>query len=454
MLEKAKPAKVQDGKTSQLLAILESQQLKINELEQDLMQKSKEVDEGMELQNKLLHMVKSKASVLVDKDKQWKEHEEKTTKLVAELNSWKKKQLMSSNRSSEEKNEEIARKNELSENLVLKTEMLISDISNSRQLLTEQIHDKKLLTAKLEGFEENVGRLQEELMKKIDEVVERKKLHEQLLQKVELNSFEMLKSKPQLEECEKEKKLLLGKVEVLEENIIKLQMDLRVFSDEAAGGRDINKTLLQQIELNASEIMAEKKKRRDLIDAYKKLKSQYKFLRMKFGPTTENMLPQNKLEDESNLLRHQQKPITSPDIEVKNPSNSTVDCDTKKVKQEISFSEDLDDKKGVKSDQNTCFNSSTSKFFVVPKCPSSGKSVPAAGSKRPAFSWRDTWSRQSPGGADPHDDFLDTPLESIRGNLNKAMKKEVHDLPVAAPKDMNVDSSDDETQDMNVDPGP
>ncbi|KAK2637075.1 hypothetical protein Ddye_031867 [Dipteronia dyeriana] len=172
---------------------------------------------------------------------------------------------------------------------------------------------------------------------------------------------------------------------------------------------------------------------------------------MKFGLTTENMLPQNKLE-ESNLLSHQQKLLTYPDLEDKNPSNSTVDCDTKKVKQEISFCEDLDDKKVVKSDQNTCLNSPTSKFFVTPKCPSSGKSAPAAGSKRPASSWSDTRSRQSPGGADPHDDFLDTPLENIRGNLNKVTKKEV--LPVAAPKDVNVDSSDDETQDMNVDPGP
>ncbi|KAK2637076.1 hypothetical protein Ddye_031868 [Dipteronia dyeriana] len=247
MLEKAKPAKVQDGKTSPLLAILESQQLKVNELEQ----KSKEVDEGMELQ-------KSKASVLVDKDKQRKEHGEENTKLVAELNSWKKKvdELQPELR---EKNEEIARKNELSDNQVQKIEMLISDISNSKQLWTDQIHDKKLLTAKLEGLEENVGRLQEELRKKTEEVLEGKKSHELLVQKVDLNSFEMLKSKPRFEEYEKEKKLLLGKVEVLDENIIKLQMDLSERSDEAAGGGDMNKTLLQQIELKASELISEKK---------------------------------------------------------------------------------------------------------------------------------------------------------------------------------------------------
>ncbi|KAK4842063.1 hypothetical protein QYF36_015036 [Acer negundo] len=77
-----------------------------------------------------------------------------------------------------------------------------------------------------------------------------------------------------------------------------------------------------------------------------------------------------------------------------------------------------------------------------------------AGSKRPASSWRDTRSRQSPGGADLHDDFLDTPLENIRGNLNKATKEKVRDLPVAAPKYKNVDSSNDETQVVNVYPAP
>ncbi|KAK3223972.1 hypothetical protein Dsin_010997 [Dipteronia sinensis] len=169
----------------------------------------------------------------------------------------------------------------------------------------------------------------------------------------------MLKSKPRLEECQKEKKLLLGKLEVLEENIIKLQMDLRERSDEAAGGGDMNKT---------------------------------------------EYAPPNKLEDESNLLSDQQKPITYPDLEDKNPSYSTVDCDTKK-KLVLSGLHPLGEIPGLVNSQ------------VV---------------------------------LTPHDDFLDTPLENIWGTL----KEEVCDLLVAAPKDKNVDSSDDETQDMNVDTGP
>ena len=53
--------------------------------------------------------------------------------------------------------------------------------------------------------------------------------------------------------------------------------------------------LLRQIEAKDSELLSEKKKRREVITAYKSLKSQYNFLREKFGLTTESMLPQNKI---------------------------------------------------------------------------------------------------------------------------------------------------------------
>lgn len=44
------------------------------------------------------------------------------------------------------------------------------------------------------------------------------------------------------------------------------------------------------------------------------------------------------------------------------------------------------------------------------------------GKKRAASSWRGTRSYQNVRGPDPHDDFLDTPFENIRENLNKAGK--------------------------------
>lgn len=79
--------------------------------------------------------------------------------------------------------------------------------------------------------------------------------------------------------------------------------------------------------------------------------------------------------------------------------------------------------------------------------PSGAKSIQLSGSKRPASIWRDTRSRQSPGGNDPHDDFLDTPIENI-----KRVAGEEKYVPVAAAE-RDADS-DDETQDMNPKPSP
>lgn len=87
---------------------------------------------------------------------------------------------------------------------------------------------------------------------------------------------------------------------------------------------------------------------------------------------------------------------------------------------------------------------------VDPKCPSTVRSALIAGKKRPASCWRDTRSHKGLVGPDPHDDFLDTPFEHVRGNLNKVMKEEVCDLQIPVIKDTKFDSSDEETQDVNA----
>ena len=91
---------------------------------------------------------------------------------------------------------------------------------------------------------------------------------------------------------------------------------------------------------------------------------------------------------------------------------------------------------------------------IAPKCTSTAKSATLAGSKRRASCWRDTRSHQGQIGPDPHDDFLNTPLENVRGNLNKAMKGEACEHQVLVQKDKKVDSSDDETQDVNATQNP
>ncbi|KAI5421266.1 hypothetical protein KIW84_044916 [Lathyrus oleraceus] len=107
----------------------------------------------------------------------------------------------------------------------------------------------------------------------------------------------------------------------------------------------------------------------------------------------------------------------------------------------------LEDDKGA----NMCPPSSSS-FHGVQKCPPSTKLVSVSGTKRPAPSWRQTRSHQSRAGNDLHDDFLDTPLENIRDNLYKDLNKE--DLPQPIQNDISMNSSDDETQDLNAKSSP
>ena len=75
--------------------------------------------------------------------------------------------------------------------------------------------------AKLECFEHNASKLQPELQIKSHELDERRKLQKQLFSKDWFNYFQ--KYKEQLEESEKEKKLLADKIISLERKINDLQ---------------------------------------------------------------------------------------------------------------------------------------------------------------------------------------------------------------------------------------
>ncbi|KAM2263467.1 hypothetical protein ACFXTI_039745 [Malus domestica] len=422
-LDKGNLSKEQEEKVNHLLAELKGVQFKGNELERMLKQKSKEVDKGMELESKLLGVIQSKDAVIMDKEKQLKENEESRNMLLAKLSDLE-------NRVDElqeelgEKINQVANRNELEENLFRKVEHQSSEIMNKEKLLNDQEEEKKLLRAKLEILEENVSQLQKELLTKNNEV----------------------------EGYLREKKQFLAKVTSLEEKVDELQVDIRGMAGEVTKRRDSCEKLYQQIESMTSGLQAERKKYTDLTGAYKNLKSQHKYLRTKLGLTRENMLPLNKLEDRSDLLRYDQNLSTSHDLVEKNQNASASTLCTKKVRNEISCNNNLEDVKGGKPIQAASPISSTSFFPIAQKCPPTSKSAPVAGRKRPASSWVDTRTRQGQDGPDPHDDFLDTPLENIRGNLNKATKEQVpgRPVPVPAPNDMNVDSSDDETQDVNT----
>lgn len=147
--------------------------------------------------------------------------------------------------------------------------------------------------------------------------------------------------------------------------------------------------------------------------------------------------------------------VVDPDAETEEPSMAISDkC---QLKKKISLQNNIEDKKGVELNHTSASRSRSPP--KTPSFPSGTKRSPnvksaSGASKRPASYWRDTRTQnQAQAGQDPHDDFLDTPFENIRDNLNKAVKERVNDLPLpeVSVKDINMDGSDDdeETQDIN-----
>ncbi|XP_030498843.2 protein gamma response 1 isoform X1 [Cannabis sativa] len=354
-----------------------------------------------------------------------------------------------------QKNEEVVKGNELRENLLKKIESKDKEMVNYEQRLHDQEIEKQVLVAKLESLEENFCEFQKELGPQIEEI-EEKRLQNL---KLNLNGSELSKL---LDESEKEKKLLLEKINGLEETVNELQVQLRGRTSEMTEVKDLYHKSLEQNQTNSSELLTEKKKRRDVIDAYKRLKSQFNFLCSKFGVTRESLSSQHKLQDAADSLTPNLDQRTSPNhgvrfyllpavLDDKNQDTSGAACDIN-VKNEITVNNNLEDLKGDTPLQSVSCPSPTRTFPISPNCPVAVKSAPLIGRKRPASSWRETRSHQGQKGPDPHDDFLDTPLENIRGNLNKSTREEeLCNAPVPSSKDMIVDFSDDETQDMTAD---
>lgn len=302
---------VQEENSTLLLAKQRSLEKKIDELEQELRMRSKEVDEGMVLQNKLIQLVQSKSSVIVGKEKELKAHEGKTSVLIAELKGLEEKvdELQEQLR---RKTEEVAKGNELREDLLKKIESQASKIGNYEEKLNDHQKEKKLLTAKLENTEENIDRLREELRKKTEEVEGARKLQEQLIQQIDLINSEMLKNEQKMKDYEEERKLLLTKVKSLEGKVEELQVDLSERSGKEAGGMESYEKLLQCVELKTIQLASEKNKTMNLVAAYKRLKSQYNYLCSKSGLTAESTPPGQIIEEENDSFSHNQTPTNLP----------------------------------------------------------------------------------------------------------------------------------------------
>ncbi|RDX85152.1 Protein gamma response 1, partial [Mucuna pruriens] len=264
-----------------------------------------------------------------------------------------------------------------------------------------------------------------------------------------------------LENCESEKAVLLARIEELDE---KLRARTREIEEAEFRRVEEEGKVLERVESLTRELQAETTKRNRVVEAYKRLKSQHLYLRRKLGLGVENVVQENKSESGSEFGARQ-SPIIEPDIAFENPNMTIAACEAAEVRSEIPEEDfgglekktpdvfvaacDINEVKEQASedDRGGNLSSPSSGFCDVSKCPSSTKLVSGSSTKRPASTWRQTRSHQSRAGPDPHDDFLDTPLENIRENLNR------EDHPCLIQKD-SMDSSDDETQDMNAKSSP
>lgn len=185
---------------------------------------------------------------------------------------------------------------EVDEGMVLQ-KSLVELVQSKEKELKESEEKRKLAIARASEFEEEIenrGGKTERLLKKIDDLDEKLRIKargfeegEELREKLRLRVLE----------CEKENEILVEKVKCLDERII---------------GDDSYRKLIEQVESVTCELQNEKMKRNRLTEAYKRLKSQHKYLLDKFGLTEENMLHQNKSENERDFPKHK-SPITELD---------------------------------------------------------------------------------------------------------------------------------------------
>ncbi|XP_008787266.2 protein gamma response 1 [Phoenix dactylifera] len=271
-----------------------------------------------------------------------------------------------------------------------------------------------------------------------------------------------------LNKHEVEKKLLLDKLESMERNeeiIAELRRQLEQKTREIAEEKELQQKLLQQIEVKDQKLFVEQGKRRALIEdfsklkeSYRHLKSQYYFLVGKIGDTTDKKYHPERMEDERasprpHLNKRSLNDIKESDQEVtqlaSKPRERTTDI---VLNEKPEASRDLELVKGSNTDFRISISSNSS--VLQPKSVAvNTKPESLSGMRRASSCWRNTRARQGSGVADPHDDFLDSPMETLK-NLNRGLLEEAQGLPVPPPQDMDFNNSDDETQDMNADAAP
>ncbi|KAL5199651.1 hypothetical protein ABZP36_020854 [Zizania latifolia] len=262
-------------------------------------------------------------------------------------------------------------------------------------------------------------------------------------------------------EVEKKRLLLRLEMEMGKDEVIRrLEREIVEKAADASRERDAHQRLLQQVELKDKDLLLEQNNQRGLIKDYTLLKTNYKHLKSQYtfliGKIDQNEGSKSPVD---NLVG--QKTSESP------PSKRKLKdlVDTKKESIEV-VSMTTEQKNGpascAKAQGTQHVNSVRSPFnnsrLSLPSRPtnsptkngaSNSKTEASSSFTRPNLHWRETRARKEPGVVDPHDDFLDTPLEAVKNMIRNPTTPEEARL-LAASQDMDFNNSDDETQDINI----
>ncbi|KAK8936529.1 Protein gamma response 1 [Platanthera zijinensis] len=250
---------------------------------------------------------------------------------------------------------------------------------------------------------------------------------------------ELMKKEQLLSRCQLEKK------EFLEQLMQKI--------NEAVKAKEVEEGLLHQIEVKDKKIEVELNRKKTLFEDcnklktnYKHLKSQYNFLLSKLGKGLENSPHTNIKEDEksssSGCLNKRCNEDTKNNIQDTalhashlNKSNIGIPHEKECVADNV-----------IEPIVDTAATISMKQGFLPPKPPLNVKKEQVCSLKRSTSRWIDTRTRQELKVGDPHDDFLDTPIENVQ-NLNVELQ-ELKDNPSSADKSMDDGCCDEETLDI------
>ncbi|OEL27649.1 Protein gamma response 1 [Dichanthelium oligosanthes] len=263
---------------------------------------------------------------------------------------------------------------------------------------------------------------------------------------------------------EAEKKQLLGRLEDemrKGEVVRRLQREIEEKAAEVAREREAHQRLVQQVDLKDKDLLLEQSKRRDLIEDYTQLKTNYRHLKSQYtfligkidqneGSKSHVDIPVDKRNSESPPSKRKLK-----DLEPTNKESIPFVSMTRDLKNDSTPGAKAQAAQHASSVRNPFRNSrlalpSGPTYLLPNKAASNSKLEALPSVAGPSLHWRGTRARKEPGVADPHDDFLDTPLEAIKNTIrNPATPEEAQALGASPPQDMEFNNSDDETQDMN-----